>query len=279
MARLTKQARQLTEEMGDLLTEQANLANIHDIVDLACGPGEWVLEMAATYPEKQITGVDISRLMIDYAHFQATQHTLNNAHFKVMDLLEPLEFPDHSFDLVNIRLIASFMFRAPNGWPGLIQECLRVTRPGGIIRLTDCESLITNSPNTEKLSGLCTLASHRAGNTFSPDGRQAAVTPMLGRILRDANCQDIQHKAFAIDCSNGSKSHQGFYENMQVFLKLVQPLLIQTGVTTQEEVDTLYNQTLEEMRAQDFNCLWYYLTVWGTKGAQDDILQVEGTFS
>jgi hypothetical protein len=36
-------------------------------------------------------------------------------------------------------------------WPVLIQECMRITRPGGIIRLTEFDTYgTTNSPAVEK---------------------------------------------------------------------------------------------------------------------------------
>ncbi|GAC1695372.1 MAG: hypothetical protein PVS3B1_34000 [Ktedonobacteraceae bacterium] len=265
MARLTKQARLLTDVMGGPLGEQASMADLEDVLDLACGPGEWVLEVAAAHPDKQVTGVDISQLMINYATFQATQRGVHNAHFKVMDILRPLDFPDRAFDFVNVRLIASFMFRSLDNWPRLISECIRVLRPGGVIRLTDCEWFISNSPTAEKLFGLCTQAIHLAGNTFSPDGRHIAITPMLGRFLRNAGCKNVQHRAFAIDCSYGSSTYQSYYEDMLVFLKLLLPLLVATRVATQDDADILYHRTLEEMRDKNFNCLWYYLTVWSEK--------------
>jgi len=88
---------------------------------------------------------------------------------------------------------------------------------------------------------------------------------MLKRLLLNAGFDNIQQKAFVVDCSAGSQSHQSFYEDMVVFLKLLQPLLLQTGVATQAESDALYYQALEEMNAEDFNCLWYYLSVWGER--------------
>src|SRR5436853_6782835 len=97
MARLTKQARMLTQVMGGPLTEQTDLSQVHDILDLACGPGEWVLETASQYPDKRVTGVDISHLMIEYARFQAQQHHLDNAQFKSRNILDGLDFSDASF--------------------------------------------------------------------------------------------------------------------------------------------------------------------------------------
>ena len=266
MARLTKQARLLTKAMGGPLAEQHHLERVHDILDLACGPGEWAMETATMYPDKRVTGVDISRLMITYADFQARQHNINNVQFRTMDILQPLEFPDQSFDLVNIRLIASFMFRTrERGWPELVQECVRVTRPGGTIRLTDCEWFVSTSPVCEQYFNLCLQAVRLAGNKFSPDGRHLATTPMLGRFLRDVGCRNVQHKAFAVDCSADADGHQIFYEDMMVFLKLLQPLLVQTKVADQEEVETLYQRSLQAMHQPDFNCLWYFLTAWGER--------------
>jgi ubiquinone/menaquinone biosynthesis C-methylase UbiE len=222
------------------------------------------------YPEKQVTGVDISQRMLEYAQLQALRNQLHNAHFREMDILkQPLEFSPHTFDLINMRLISS-MFRTPNHWLRLLQECMRVTRPGGFIYLTDCECYISNSPIAEKFFALCTKAAYLAGNSFSADGRQLAITPMMGRLLRQAGYQNVQHKAFAIDGSAGAKNHQQFYEDIVVFLKFVQPILVRTGVVaTPEEAETLYYQTLEEMRAKDFNCIWYFLTVCGEKAVTD----------
>lgn len=265
MVRLTRQARLLTKAMGGPLSEQNDLSHIRDILDLACGPGEWVLETATRYPDKRVTGVDISRLMIDYARLQALQNQVGNARFKVMNILEDLEFPDASFDLVNARLVGPFVFRSPDAWPQLLKECLRILRPGGIIRLTDCEWPVSSNPITEKYSGLCIKAAHLAGNRFLPDGRQLCTTPMLGRFLRNIGCQRVQTRAYAVDCSAGADAHQGYCEDARVFFKLLQPLIIKTGLATQEELDNLYQQTIEEMRSDDFNCIWYYLTAWSER--------------
>src|SRR6267378_4369088 len=89
MARLTRQARMLTQAMGGPLGEQKDLSHSYDILDLACGPGEWVLETAKHYPDKRVMGVDISRLMTDYARFQASERHINNVRFKTMDILQP----------------------------------------------------------------------------------------------------------------------------------------------------------------------------------------------
>src|SRR6266478_487898 len=135
MARLMNQDRFLTTIMGGVLSEQADLSHVHDILDIACGPGGWVLDVAYAYPQINVVGIDISQGMIEYARAQAKVQLLDNASFINMDALKPLQFLDHSFDLVNTRLICPFMLTT--AWPSLLQECMRITRPGGIARLTE----------------------------------------------------------------------------------------------------------------------------------------------
>jgi SAM-dependent methyltransferase len=206
--------------------------------------------------------------MIEYAKARAWSKGFNNANFLVMDALEPLEFADNSFDMVNARSIFGFM--PTTAWPGLIQECMRVTRPGGIIRLTEFDTYgTTNSPAVEKINEIGLRAFKLAGRSFSPDGRSLGITPMLGRFLSDAGCINIQRKAHAFDFSMGTEAHQAMYDNSKAVFKLSQPFMVKMKVATQEELDMLYRQALGEMMSDDFCGVWFYLSAWGEKPVSD----------
>src|SRR5437868_6919476 len=73
MTRLTKQHRLTTTNMGGLFPERekSEIASMHDILDIACGPGSWVLDVAYEYLKIQVTGIDISPVVIGYARAQA----------------------------------------------------------------------------------------------------------------------------------------------------------------------------------------------------------------
>jgi ubiquinone/menaquinone biosynthesis C-methylase UbiE len=264
MARLMMQDRLITKGMGGLFPERDDISSMHDILDIACGPGAWVLDVAYTYPKIEVVGVDISRNMIEYARAQAWTQGLNNTHFQAMDVLKPLAFPDNSFDLVNARFLVGFM--PATAWPRLIDECMRITRPGGVIRLTEFdEPGTTNSPAFEEWMAMTFRAIQMAGLTSAPDGRNFGITPLLGRLLYEADCQDIDRKPHVVDFSAWTEEHETMYQNCVIAFKLVQPFLIKMGVTTQEEADQKYQQMLIEMMLKDFYALWYYLTVWGRK--------------
>ena len=70
MARLLGQDHHITRGMGGVLSERPHLSGIHRALDVACGPGGWALELASTYPDIEVVGIDISRTMINYANTQ-----------------------------------------------------------------------------------------------------------------------------------------------------------------------------------------------------------------
>jgi ubiquinone/menaquinone biosynthesis C-methylase UbiE len=253
--------------MGSLLPEGIEIEKVHDVLDMACGPGGWVIDVASRHPQMQVRGVDISQQMIAYANSQARAHHLDNASFKVMNLLRPLEFAEQSFDLVNGRLLMSFMPRTV--WAGLVQECMRILRPGGMLRLTEADNFgITNAPAYEKLNSLMVKAMYKAGQTFLPDRDTFGVVPMLGAFLRQAGFTNIQQRAHVVDFSFDTEAHDGWYQNFSYSFQLLQPFMVKMGVTTSEEVSQLYQQAREEMVRPEFRAVWLYVSVWGQRSEE-----------
>ncbi len=264
MARLVSQDLLVTKYMGGLLPENPDFTGIKQVLDVACGPGGWAIEVAFAHPEIEVVGIDISRTMIEYARAQAKVQGLNNVRFLVMDATRPLDFSENHFDLVNLRGAVGFM--TPSAWPNFVQECVRISRSGGMLRLTECDDLgVTTSPAFEKLSMMGNAAYLRAGRSFSPEGRNWGITPMLARFLREAGCEHIQQRAHVIDYSTGTEAHDGMFHNWMISLKFVQPFLVKMGIATQDELDSLYQQAMAEMMADEFSALWYFVTVTGEK--------------
>lgn len=263
MARLMHQDALVTQTMGGLFPERADLTGIHTILDIGCGPGGWVLDVAREHAEIQVTGIDISQTMVNYARAHARARRFRNATFKIMNALKPLEFADNSFDLVNARTITAFMY--PAAWPVLLKEIMRICRPGGIIRLTEGELVLTNSPAYETLNGMLARAMFLAKRTFSPDGRDLGITPMLAHLLRDAGYQNVQQKAYACEYLPGTDVYEGLYQDAQIGFPLVSPFLIQLGMTTPEGFERLHRQLLAEMLSDDFCGVGFLMTVWGNK--------------
>ncbi len=260
MNRLTIQDRLLTKEMRGFLPQDVDPAVIHRVLDLACGPGEWVLNLASAYRHMEVIGVDLSEKMIGYANSRKWPNTS----FRIMNILQPLDFPDNTFNFVNARLLFTFMPKSAS--PKLLQECMRISRPGGIVRLTECERTLSNSLAYEQLGDLIMRSLHATGASFSVDGKQTGITLMLSGFLRDASYQNIRHASFAIDFSTEGDAQGYMYENTQIGLLLARPFLRKMNPSmTEEYLVQLTNQALKDMVSSDFRAIWYYLSAWGRK--------------
>ncbi len=260
LARLLHQDRLFTRALG-LLPPLPDMSKIRSIVDIACGPGGWTREAAMTFPSAQVTGIDISERVVAFAQDQAEIQQIPNVRFTVMDALKSLDFPDNSVDLVHGRLMNGFLAQA--NWPLLLRECQRILRVGGIICLTEADWGITNGSISEQLGALLTQAMYRAQHGISP--RVFGTAVMLQPFLRKAGYQNIQAQALSLEYSANTEAHQSAYQDMMAAFQLVQPFLISMGVTTQKEVNHLYQQLPAEMLSNDFCGMWFFLRAWGEK--------------
>ncbi len=266
MARLMKQDRMLTDGMGGLFPERGDVAHMDAILDIACGPGGWALDTAFTYPKTRVVGIDLNRTMVEYARAQAWSRGLENVNFQVMNALERLDFADESFDLVNARFLVGFM--PHSGWPLFLHECMRILRPGGIIRLTEFDEPGTsNSVAFEQWKTFTFRAISKAGFTSAPDGHNYGIMPILGNLLRDAGCEQIGRRAHVIEFSYGTEGHEPMYQNCKIAFQLVQPFIVKMGILSAAEAQEHYNQMLIELMSEDFSAIWSYMTAWGQKPA------------
>ena len=263
MARLLNQDTAFTKALGGPLAEQGDGPTCKYVLDLACGPGGWVLDVARMLPDAQVMGVDISALMTDYGRATAKARSLQNAHFMTMNIQEPFSFADNSFDLINARYLVAVLI--PNAWPVLLRETFRMCQPGGIMRLTENEMPITNSPAFEQITQMALNAFSMTGRNFGPTARNFGITPMLPKLLKDTGYTNVKYKAYGIDTSAGTEGHESFYQNHMVAFQLGKPYFVGLELTTDEKYEELYQQMLQEMMADDFCAISYSLTAWGEK--------------
>lgn len=264
MARLIDLHSILARTREELLPGHSDTTSIHYVLDIACGPGGWALDVAFEYPKIEVIGVDSNAAMIKYASALAHSQGLQNAHFRNMDVVKHLDFPDNTFDVINAHCMSSSIPIA--AWPALLQNCMRVLRPGGVLYLLEAETPITNSGICERVGELLARVKHQAGGHDPANAEQSvAITPLLAPLLRQAGYRDIQYKAYAIDYSKGSDAYEGCYDNFTVELQLLKPFLLETGILTEEEFDQLYRDFTIAMLMDGFCGIWYWLSIWGVK--------------
>lgn len=263
MARLINLDRLLTNGAGGPLAGLPPLREDAQVLDVACGPGGWVLDVAYSYPKADVIGIDLSTSMIAYAHARAQSQGLNNASFGVMNILQPLDFADQSFDLVNARQL--ILVLQPQQWPPVLAELARITRPGGIIRLTENDEFgLTNSPAYEAFKTI-TYQALKSRYGFSVDGRNHGITFMLGRLLQEAGCEQVKRSAYVIDFSADQDAWADIYTHTKVITLEAEKFLTATGLISPERFHELFQQMQTEMTAPNFCGTLTYQSAWGVR--------------
>jgi len=262
LTRLALQDQMLTNAMGGVLPEQTDPKAFQRVLDVACGTGGWLIEMAQTYPEMSLVGIDISQRTIKYAQRQAEAHQVQNqVKFYIMDGLSKLDFPAASFDMVNLRLGVSFL--RTWDWANMLRELLRITRSGGTVRITDGDIIYqSNSPALTKLFTMLLSAFHRAGHVYT--NATTGLTDHLPQLLAQHGCEQIQTKAHVIRYPAGTPEGEACYEDLVIGFQNARPFIEKWG-NDSKDYGTIYRRATEEMQLPDFLAMANYLTVWGRK--------------
>ncbi|CAG8519265.1 15997_t:CDS:2 [Acaulospora colombiana] len=91
------------------------------VLDVGCGSGTWLLQLARDYPMNHYTGIDMSPVF-------PTNTDLQNVEFVQADVLQGIPFDADSFDFVHIRFLNT-AFTEQQWEEKVIPEVTRVTKP------------------------------------------------------------------------------------------------------------------------------------------------------
>jgi hypothetical protein len=137
---------------------------------------------------------------------------------------------------------------------------------------SDCISGLSagNSVALSWFNRILVRAFCRTGRSFceDEDGYQVGVTTMLPGFLKEAGFQAIREQPHLLNFSANTEARHRMLKNLQVGFKLVQPFLLKTGVTTEEEVERYYQQVITDFQSEDFRAAWYFTSVYGVKGEE-----------
>lgn len=128
----------ITEWNRSLQRTLVHWIGIHDrmdVLDAGCRTGRFTLQLAQR--ARQVTGIDVSDLMINKAQTNASRFETSNIEFAPGDVRQ-MVFGDASFDLVTCLNLFFLMDRPESA----MSEMVRVTRPGGQIILFNPSSLM-----------------------------------------------------------------------------------------------------------------------------------------
>lgn len=175
-ARLNFQHRALYAAMGNHYLAPIK-PETDTILDVGTGTGIWPVEMSRIFPQAHIIGLDVSSSSFQDASTAAYTFILG-------DVLKGLPFPEKQFEYVHQRLLVAAIPTA--NWPTVINELIRVTRPGGWIEVLEIGVTIKNagSETARLLAWMGGLSKER--------GFDMGIVSQLGQLLIEAGVQDVE---------------------------------------------------------------------------------------
>lgn len=256
----------LFNEMIEMLPQGCALPDEAHILDVACGPGGWALQVVQAYPEISAIGVDISPQMIQYARAQAEARELD-MQFRIMDVLKfPWDFPDTHFDFVNARFVTGCV--PIPAWETFLRECWRVLQPGGTFRSIEAVCLSAPTcPSIQELSRLTLSVMSKMGITFSP--YDMSVSPVVAKLLKRIGFKELTLTPYVADISYGTPLHLSMGENLRMASKLLMPRIMQIEGISLEKLEQLHQGWDQEWNEPSFYCHWHLSGITAIKQGQE----------
>ncbi|HLJ36497.1 MAG TPA: class I SAM-dependent methyltransferase, partial [Ktedonobacteraceae bacterium] len=237
-------------EQGLMLPLEVDLTHVWTMLDVACGSGQWVRDMATWSPDMTIVGVDRQLEMIEQARYLSDIWRPGNTSFLVGNMYHMTEIEDESFDLVHARFLAPAV--APQAWPFLLHECMRVCRVGGRFVWTEASFPTTNSAACQQWWSWMKQAMTRLGNT--PD-----VTPFMARLFSDVNSENSERMhqiEKVLDMSANAPLHERMYRHIPALLLHTKPFLLKYDVADEQAIDALCQQMVLDLYSDTFEATW-----------------------
>jgi arsenite methyltransferase len=114
----------------------AVIADARTIVDLACGPGTLLAQIAEANPHCHFTGIDLSEAMLASARAHVEESRLANVDLHPGDITQLGWIADHSVDGV-ISTMALHHLPSDAALRQCFKEINRILKPGGALYLAD----------------------------------------------------------------------------------------------------------------------------------------------
>ncbi|KAF9239465.1 S-adenosyl-L-methionine-dependent methyltransferase [Melanogaster broomeanus] len=232
------------------------------VLDLCTGTGQWLMDMASQFSHVRFSGVDIVPI--------ATRRPLANAQFEILDVTQPLRWPDGVMDFVHARSVS---LAVPN-YPEMLREATRVLRRGGVFLSGEIGRYVAFAPGYPGNPAVDAPGATRFYNL---------VNDLLDRVGLPEITNDIprwldETRAFADgriqthlipigDWHPSSRSRRlgrAYLEAMTVFAESLKPFLREQSGLGEREIAELIAGYVRDMRVVP-GMVGVYQTVWMVK--------------
>jgi SAM-dependent methyltransferase len=236
-----------TDRMLDLM----GVSEGWSCLDIGCGPrGITDLLSRRVGPSGRVVGLDMNASFIEYARTNAAENT----EFVIGDAYSP-GLAQESFDLVHMRFVASTAGEPER----LIEEALKLVRPGGVVALQEPDGSTLNCypPHAawDRLKDAVIGA-------FSGVGSDVQLARRLYFVARQAGLRDVEFRSFIL----GVRSEDPMVDYLPSTAESLRGTITRLGLLDETELSSLLIECREHLRRPDTAfTLFTVAQVWGRK--------------
>jgi len=202
------------------------------ILDVGCGTGQWAFDLCAEHAAAMVVGLDLVAGKPDPPP---------NYRFVRANLLQGMPFVDGRFDFVHQRFLVSGI--PVVAWQGVIEELVRVTRPGGWIELVEGTAWVEPAGSaTSRLFEMGFTLARARGLDMS-----GILFASLDERLRAAGLTDVRRRVLAVPIGEwGGRAGSLMASDMRaVFTRMADVFQARLDVPAAESQELINTMQLE----------------------------------
>jgi len=236
----------------------APVENPYAILDVGTGTGRWAREVATVFPTANVIGLDLNPPQMDEkAEAGGEELRSPNYAFVAGNILEGLPFADGSFDFVHMRLLVLAL--PHDRWPFVVNELIRVTRPGGWVESVEVIEDQQGGPAVDQIMAWVSAMLQRRGIDIRDGARVADLLQAQGlanvftrRVEVPIGVHgDRVGKLMAADILTGMQALRGPMEAL--------------GLTTADEFDRVFAEAKRAMDSPRVRCVAPFHLAYGQR--------------
>jgi ubiquinone/menaquinone biosynthesis C-methylase UbiE len=228
------------------------------VLDVGCGAGTWIAEMARRYPSVQFIGIDTDIQCIQQARDLTTP--LSNTLFLLQDMYQLMGgiFESGAFDLVHLRFMVGTV--PYSRFEQLLQSLARLLKKGGVLVLCEVELPLTSSCACDLLEAMLLSALLARGQAYSQGYTQRiGMMEWIRYWLVSNSCLKLQvaeEYIHSLPISYGNKAHNLFCQQVLLLAEQISPYLLAAGVANQQLLANIQQQLQHEIKGREFCGVW-----------------------
>jgi len=252
-----------TTALGGLVSNAVKMQEVSTVLDVGCGEGNWVLDLARQHPRLRVTGIDMNHHALSASTRFAQFHGISNVTFHHMDATASLRFENNMFDLIHMR---SAQFLYDSRFDGIMSELARVLRPGGWLHLIEFEPGATSSAAFDRMLNLFIHTIHTAHKSTSDAASNVGIAAQLYDILLNGYLLDVSYTVHAVDFSTtNTLSAKAFIDEVLLAMRNVKAIVCRRNPITATDYDALLIQAHADMMRPDACGYGYLISAVGCK--------------